>query len=210
LEEHYKLYLIVSDTRFHNLSSLDRTVLRSGKDGVVLLDDVATVSKATAPHWTRVTADGHDAVTFQIYQQPGANTVKIASELKDKLAGFRKHLPQGLTISNWYDQSDLVLSSAGSVRDAIVAGVLLSGFVLLLFLRSLKMTLIAIIAVPSVLASTVLLLYVLHMSFNIMTLGGMAAAVGLIIDDTVVMMEHIIRRLRGGAGDHHGRVMRAA
>jgi CzcA family heavy metal efflux pump len=210
LEDHYKLYLIVSDTRFHDLPSLGRTVLRSGKDGVVLLEDVATVSKATVPHWTRVTADGHDAVTFQIYQQPGANTVKIASELKAKLSAFRKHLPRDLTISNWYDQSDLVLSSAGSVRDAIVAGVLLSGLVLLLFLRSLKITLIAIIAVPSVLAATVLLLYVLHMSFNIMTLGGMAAAVGLIIDDTVVMMEHIIRRLRGGMGDHHGRVMRAA
>ena len=69
---------------------------------------------------------------------------------------------------------------------------------------------IAIISVPSVLAATVLMLYVLHMSFNIMTLGGMAAAVGLIIDDTIVMVEHIMRRLRGATSDHHKQVMRAA
>ncbi len=89
-------------------------------------------------------------------------------------------------------------------------GVVLAALILLLFLRSIKITLIAIISVPSVLAATVLLLYVLHMSFNIMTLGGMAAAVGLIIDDTIVMVEHIMRRMRGGAGDHHELVMRAA
>ncbi len=103
-------------------------------------------------------------------------------------------------MANWYDQSDLILASAGSVRDAVLIGVGLAALVLLLFLRNWKMTLIATLAVPAVLAATVLLLYVLHMSFNIMTLGGMAAAVGLIIDDAIVIVEHIIRRLRSGSG----------
>ncbi len=210
LEDHYKLYLVVSDTRLHDLSSIRQTALRSGEDGVVLLDDVATVSRTTAPRWTRVTADGHEAVIFQIYQQPGGSTVEIDRELKAKLAEFHKHLPPGVAIANWYDQSELVLASAAGVRDAILIGVVLAAIVLLLFLRNLKITLIAVISVPAVLASTVLLLYVLHMSFNIMTLGGMAAAVGLIIDDTIVMVEHIIRRLRGSTGDHHRHVMRAA
>ncbi|MFZ0927185.1 MAG: efflux RND transporter permease subunit [Syntrophobacteraceae bacterium] len=210
LEDHYKLYLVVSDTQFANLSNISMTALRSGKDGVVLVEDVATVARATAPRWTKVTADGHDAVIFQIYQQPGGNTVQIGRELKAKLAEYHKYLPKDVKISNWYDQSDLILSSAASVRDAILIGVLLAALILLLFLRSLKITLIAIISVPSVLAATVLLLYVLHMSFNIMTLGGMAAAVGLIIDDTIVMVEHIMRRLRGSTGDHHLQVMRAA
>ena len=208
LEDHYKLYLVVSDTRFHNLSSVRHTVLRSGKDGVVLLDDVATVSRSTVPRYNRVTADGRQAVIFQVYQQPGGNTVQIDRELKAKLADFRKRLPSGVTIAKWYDQSELILASASSVRDAIFIGVLLAAFVLLLFLRNLKVTLIAVIAVPAVLAAALLLLHVLGMSFNIMTLGGMAAAVGLIIDDSIVMVEHIIRRLRGG-GDHHGKVMEA-
>ncbi len=104
----------------------------------------------------------------------------------------------------------LVTAAAESVRDAILIGVGLAALVLLAFLRNLKITLIAIVVVPAVLAATVILLTVLNMSFNIMTLGGMAAAVGLIIDDAIVMIEHIVRRLRGHAGNHRGRVLEAA
>jgi len=96
------------------------------------------------------------------------------------------------------------------VRDAIMIGTGLAVLVLLAFLRNIKITLIAAVVVPAVLAATVVLLYVLGMSFNIMTLGGMAAAVGLIIDDAIVMIEHIVRRLRGAGAEHHGRVMSAA
>jgi multidrug efflux pump subunit AcrB len=157
-----------------------------------------------------VTADGRDAVLFSVYQQPGSNSVQIASDIKAKLATFRGQLPPGVRIASWYDQSELVLASATSVRDAVLIGVALSALVLLVFLRNLKVTLIAIVVVPAVLASTVVLLQVLGMSFNIMTLGGMAAAVGLIIDDAIVMIEHIMRRLQGGEGHVHERVRDAA
>ncbi len=210
MEDHYKLYLAMSDTRLLNLEQIRNTILRSGQGGLVRLDDVAVVSEGTTPQWTRVTADGHDAVIFQVHQQPGGNTVKIAEEIKAKLAEFRKQLPAGVKIANWYDQSELILSSAASVRDSILVGVVFAVMILLLFLRNLKVTLIAAHVVPGVLAATILLLYVFHMSFNIMTLGGMAAAVGLIIDDAIVMVEHIMRRIREGAGDHRGRVMGAA
>ena len=126
--------------------------------------------------------------------------MQIARDIKTKLAEFRNQLPAGVKVANWYDQSELIVSSAQSVRDAIIVGVVFAVLILLLFLRNLKVTLIAAIAVPSVLAATVLLLYVFNMSFNMMTLGGMAAAVGLIIDDAIVMVEHITRRLsEGGA-----------
>ncbi len=210
LEDHYKLYLAMSDTRFNNLGQIRNTVLRSGKDGPVLLEDVAAVSRGSVPQWTRVTADGHDAVLLNVYQQPGGNTVQIAKDLKAKLAAFKGQIPAGIKIANWYDQSQLIISSAGNVRDAILIGIALAAVILFLFLRNIKITLIAIITVPGVLAATVLLLYVLGQSFNIMTLGGMAAAVGLIIDDTIVMLEHIIRRLRGNPGEHHKKVVRAA
>ena len=123
---------------------------------------------------------------------------------------LKAHLPSGIRIGNWYDQSDLIVASAASVRDAVLTGVGLAAVVLLLFLRNWKITLIATLCVPAVLAITVLLLYVLGMSFNIMTLGGMAAAVGLIIDDAIVMVEQIARHLRDGDRDQAHRVQRAA
>jgi len=196
MEDHYKLYLLLSDTRIRSLKTIEESVLRSGAGGLVRLEDIARIYPATVPQWLRVTADGRDAVLVQVYQQPGGNTVQIVQGVKQRLAGFRDKLPSGVIIANWYDQSQLITASAGSVRDAIAIGVALAAVVLLVFLRSLKITLIAILVVPSVLASTLLLLDVLHMSFNIMTLGGMAAAVGLIVDDAIVMIEHIIRRLR--------------
>jgi CzcA family heavy metal efflux pump len=210
LEDHYKFYLVISDTRLHNLEQIRETIIRSGENGIVQLDDVATVSSGTAPRLTRVTADGHDAVILEVYQQPDGNTVEIAGDIKEKLGELHKQLPTGVKVANWYNQGELVVSSATSVRNAILIGIVLASLILWLFLRNLKTTLIAIISVPGALAGTVLLLYVLHMSFNIMTLGGMAAAVGLIIDDTIVMVEHIIRRMRENSGDYKGRVIRAA
>src|SRR6266850_2527881 len=209
LEDHYKLYLAMSDTRLMSIEQIRATILRAGPARLVRLGDVATVSEGTAPQWVRVTADGHDAVIFQVHQQPGGNTVQIARDIKTKLAEFRKQLPAGVNVANWYDQSELIVSSARSVRDAIIVGVVFAVLILLLFLRNLKVTLIAAIAVPSVLAATVLLLYVFSMSFNMMTLGGMAAAVGLIIDDAIVMVEHIARRLSEG-GALPGRALQAA
>jgi CzcA family heavy metal efflux pump len=210
LEDHYKLYLAIADTRLHDVRQIGMTVLKSGSNGLVHLEDVASVSKSVAPQWMRVNADGHDAVLFQIYQQPGGNSVRIAKDVKARLASFKPKLPSGVRIANWYDQSELVVSSAASVRDAILIGIVLAALVLFVFLRNTKVTFIAMLVVPAVLAITVVLLQVLDMSFNIMTLGGMAAAVGLIIDDAIVMVEQIMRRLHTGNIPHHQRVMNAA
>ena len=210
LEEHDKLYLVVTNTSFTDLKQIAATVLRSDQDGTVRLSDVATVSHDAVPQWSRVTADGRDAVIFQVYQQPGGNTVQIATDIKARLAELERSLPKDVKVANWYDQSELIVASAQSVRDAVVVGVILAILILLLFLRNIKTTLIAAIIVPAVLAITVLVLFALNMSFNIMTLGGMAAAVGLIIDDSIVMIEHLMRRLRGGEGKPGERIKLAA
>jgi CzcA family heavy metal efflux pump len=210
LEDHYKLYLVVADNLLDGVDTLRRTVIRSAPDGVVTVGDVATaVQRSTVPQWTRVTAEGKDAVLFNVYQQPGGNSVQIAGQVKTLLGQFQGQLPPGVTIANWYDQSQLVTASAASVRDAILIGVVLAALVLLVFLRSWRVTIIAVMVVPAALSATIVLLYVLNLSFNIMTLGGMAAAVGLIIDDAIVMIEHIVRRQQaaGGAG---GSVLAAA
>ncbi|HEV7994533.1 MAG TPA: efflux RND transporter permease subunit [Gemmatimonadaceae bacterium] len=210
VEDHYKLFLEISDTQLAGVDQIRHTILKSGTNGVVELEDVATVERSTVPQWTRVTADGKDAVLFSVYQQPASNSVQIAADVKAKLDSFTVHLPPGVRIANWYDQSQLVTSAETSVRDAILIGIVLAAIVLFVFLRNVKVTLIAIMVVPAVLASTVVLLSVLGMSFNIMTLGGMAAAVGLIIDDAIVMIEHIVRRLRGAAVHTEDQVMHAA
>lgn len=208
LEEHYKLYLGISDARLKNLDDIRETILRTGTNGLVRLKDIGSVGISTVPQWIRVNADGHDAVLLDVYQQPGGNSVQIARDIDRKLRDYG--FPAGVKVAKWYDQSQLVVASAASVRDAILIGAALAAVVLLIFLRNIKITLIAVIVVPAVLASTVVILHILGMSFNIMTLGGMAAAVGLIIDDAIVMLEHIIRRLRANPGDHHGRVMSAS
>ena len=210
VEDHYQLYLVVSDSRYQSFAQISNTVLRTGPNGLVRLGDVARVTDSTVPQFIRVTADGHDAVLLDVYQQPDGNSVQIADDIKSVLANSKDVLPPGVKLATWYDQSVLVTESAKSVRDAILIGIVLAAIVLFVFLRNTKITLIAIVVVPTVLATTVTLLLFFGMGFNIMTLGGMAAAVGLIIDDAVVMIEHIVRRLRDAPENHRGRVMLAA
>jgi CzcA family heavy metal efflux pump len=204
LEDHHKLFLVVSNEILNGVEPIRHTVVKTLPDGVITVDDVATVRRSTAPQWIRVTADGHDAVLINVYQQPGGNSVQIARDVQMRLDEMRSKLPPGISIANWYDQSQLVTASAASVRDAIIIGAVLAALVLLLFLRSWRVTLIALLVVPAALSATILLLSALNMSFNIMTLGGMAAAVGLIIDDAIVMIEHVIRRVRRAGGAQRG------
>jgi CzcA family heavy metal efflux pump len=211
LEDHYKLYLVVSNDTLSGLDQLRRTVVKTMPNGsVITINDIATVERSTAPQWTRVTADGQDAILINVFQQPGGNSVQIAGAIRARLDELQSKLPPGITVANWYDQSQLVTASAASVRDAILIGAVLAALVLLVFLRSWRVTLIAMLVVPAALSATIVLLYALHMSFNIMTLGGMAAAVGLIIDDAIVMIEHIVRRMRQAGPSNKGVLAAAA
>jgi len=200
LQDHYKLYLLLANNQPTTVAALGDIVLRADSRGVLRLKDVATLGMSHQPQWVRTTADGHDAVLMQVFQQPDGNSVQIARDVKQRLADYEKQAPNGLHVANWYDQTQLVLGAAGSVRDAILIGIVLAGLVLFAFLRNARVILVAMIVVPATLAITVLLLDLLHMSFNMMTLGGMAAAVGLLVDDVIVMLEHIMRRLRDGSG----------
>jgi CzcA family heavy metal efflux pump len=210
VSDHYKLYLLLANNQPTTVAALRAIVVRAGPVGVVRLGDVATVSLDHVPQWIRVNADGQNAVLLQVYQQPDGNSVQIAGEVKQRLADYAPQMPAGVQIANWYDQTQLVTGAAASVRDAIMIGIVLAGLVLFVFLRNTRVILVALIVVPAVLAITVLLLSVLGMSFNMMTLGGMAAAVGLIIDDVIVMLEHIMRRLNQGEGEVHERIAGAA
>ncbi len=195
LQDRNKLFLVVSNSNLRSIEDLKALVVRGDATGVVRLSDVADVVPGTAPFWLRVVEDGKPAVLFNVYEQPDGNAVQIASDVRARLATYV--LPKGVRLANWYDQSTLVLESGASVRDAVIIGLILASGVLLLFLRNVRVTLVAILVVPATLMVTALVLGVLGMSFNIMTLGGIAAAVGLVIDDMIVIIEHIARR----AGD---------
>ena len=198
IEDHYKLFLLMAEATPPDLAALRELVIKGGPN-LIRLQDLGTVTLGTVPQWLKVTADGKAAVSLQIYQQPGGNTVAIVHEVAARLAALKPQLPVGLKISNWYDQSQLIVAATRSMRDAIIIGVVLAGGVLLLFLRNLRITVLAVLMVPTVLAVTVLCLLVLGMSFDIMTLGGMAAAVGLVVDDAIVMIEHLVHRLESRA-----------
>ncbi|TAL86652.1 MAG: efflux RND transporter permease subunit [Rhodanobacter sp.] len=210
VSDHYKLFLLLANNQPKTVAALRDIVVRAGPGGVVRVGDVARVSLSHVPQWIRVNADGQNAVLMQVYQQPAGNSVQIAKAVKKRLADYAPQMPPGVKVANWYDQTQLVTGAATSVRDAILIGIVLAGLVLFVFLRNTRVILIALIVVPSVLGITVLLLHVLGMSFNMMTLGGMAAAVGLIIDDVIVMLEHIMRRLSQGEGKIHERIAGAA
>jgi multidrug efflux pump subunit AcrB len=199
VQDRGRLSLVLADRSITSAAEVDAIVVRSDPNGVVRIRDLATVQQGVVPKWQRIVEDGKPAVLFNIYEQPDGNAVQIAHTVAQKLAGFK--LPPSVKLVNWYDQSELVTQSVASVRDAVIIGLLLAAGVLLMFLRNWRVTMVAVVVVPVTIASTMLALSLFGMSFNIMTLGGIAAAVGLLIDDVIVMIEHIARRA-GALGDN--------
>lgn len=195
LEDRYRLYLGLLDTRLRDADDIRHTLLRATPAGVIELEDVGEVRLGEIPEWTRVNADGKDAVLINILQQRGASTVALVRDVQARMAELKSLLPADVKIASYYDQSELIVASASSVRDAILFGALLAAVVLWLALSNWRITLIVSLVLPLVLLATCVLLRQFGQGFNIMTLGGMAAAVGLVVDDAVVMIEHIARRL---------------
>ena len=201
VEDRHRLYLTLVENRLASESDILAIPVKSGTlagEGVVTLGQIATVRRAPAPRWTKVTSNGSDAVLVNIRQTPTADAVALVKDVNARITSTS--LPSDVKVSPFYDQSELVTGAATSVRDAILLGAVLAGLVLFLFLRSWRLMVITAALLPAVLAATCLALYTLHMSFNMMTLGGMAAAVGLVVDDAVVMLEHLMRRLQEAEG----------
>ncbi|MGA8551923.1 MAG: efflux RND transporter permease subunit, partial [Stellaceae bacterium] len=194
IEDNDLLYLAISNNAFASVRSVGNVALRTGKDGLVRLADIATVAMGAVPQWLLVDDNGQPAVTFDVYQQDSADSLSLGKAVAARLATFMQSQPKSIHLYKWYDQTELVRSSIGAVEEAILIGLVFAALVILAFLRNWRVTLVAIMVVPLSVMITVLLLSVLGMTFNIMTLGGLAAAIGLLIDDSVVMIEHIVRR----------------
>jgi multidrug efflux pump subunit AcrB len=194
LEDNALLYLTIANNAFTSVASVSAVSLRTGKGAIVRLADIAAVEMGATPQWLLVDDNGQPAVTFDVYQQDSADSIALAKAVGERLAGFMKTQPASIKLLKWYDQTELVRSSIAAVEEAILIGLALSALVIFAFLRNARATLVAVTVVPLSVFITVLLLSLLGMTFNIMTLGGIAAAVGLLIDDAIVMIEHIARR----------------
>ncbi|HWP47269.1 MAG TPA: efflux RND transporter permease subunit [Candidatus Limnocylindrales bacterium] len=198
LEENYQLYLVLVSGQVNDSEGIKNLILKVDNKVPIRLRDLATVEPAVRPENVIVTANGTQAVLINIYSQPGGNTVRIADEVKNTLEPLRRQIPPDVVISTFYDQSLLVRESIKNVRDSILLGLCLSTLILVLFLKTWRSTVVAILVIPSTVLITFVLMYVWNMSFNLMTLGGIAAAVGLIIDDAIVVVENIVKHLDDG------------
>jgi multidrug efflux pump subunit AcrB len=211
LEDNDLLYLTVSDNAFASAGSVGDVELRNSNGGIVRLRDIAKVTMGAVPQWLLVDDNGQPAVTFDVFQQDSADSLSLEKEVAARLATFMKTQPKSIHLYKWYDQTELVRSSIAAVEEAIGIGLVFAALVILAFLRNWRATAVAMLVVPLSVLITVLLLSVLGMSFNIMTLGGVAAAIGLLIDDVIVMIEQIARRAGvPGLDQPHATVLLAA
>jgi CzcA family heavy metal efflux pump len=209
LEQNHQLVLGLVSGQVHNPEEMSGIVVKTTSSGSpIRIRDVASVSPSVKPVYTVVTANGKPAVLLNIYRQPDSNTVSVADEVHKKITDLERSLPQGVSIEPFYDQSQLVSASIKSVRDAIVIGVVFAAIILFLFLRDWGTSIVAGLVIPVTIAVTFIVLRAIGQSFNLMTLGGLAAAVGLVIDDAIVVVENIV--LHRDAGQSRAEAIRSA
>jgi multidrug efflux pump subunit AcrB len=193
LERNHQLYLGLISGQVRDPQQIAATIVKTTAAGVpVRVGDVAKVEPAVRPLYTIVSANGKPAVLLSINRQPDSNTVQVAEEAHAEVVSIRKSLPPGVEIHPFYDQSDIVRQSISSVRDAILIGLILASIILVIFLRDWGTSIVAGLVIPVTIAVTFIALKWMGESFNLMTLGGLAAAVGLVIDDAIVVVENIV------------------
>jgi len=200
-ERNHQLVLGLVNGQARTTDDLAQTVIKNTAAGIpVRIGDVATVQQSVKPLYTIVRADGKPAVLLNINRQPDSNTVAVANAVHDEVQRIRSTLPPGIKLIPFYDQSGIVQDSIKSVRDAILLGLILSAVVLVVFLRDWGSSVVAGLVIPVTIFVTFIALKILGQSFNLMTLGGLAAAVGLVIDDAIVVVENIVLHRDAGEG----------
>ncbi len=199
LENRHQLVLALVSGQATTPQQISDIVLKLTPSGLpVRIGDVASVASSVKPVYTQVTANGKPAVLLNVFRQPNSNTVTVARAVQAEMQDLRRALPAGVEISSFYDQSTVVESSISSVRDAILIGLVLAAIILFLFLRDWGSSLVAGLVIPATIGVTCIALRAFGQSFNLMTLGGLAAAVGLVIDDAIVVVENIVLHRQTG------------
>ena len=193
IEHSHQLVLGLISGQVRTPEQIGQIVVKSSPTGIpIRLGDIAKIAPSVAPVYTMVTANGKPAVLLNVDRQPESNTLDVANEVHALIQQLTPGLPPGVHLEPFYDQSTIVHDSISSVRDAVLIGILLSSIILVLFLRDWGTSLVAGLVIPITLLITFIVLKMTNQSFNLMTLGGLAAAVGLVIDDAIVVLENIV------------------
>ncbi len=209
IENEHQLALGLVSGRVSSPEQIAQIVVKTTTAGVpTRLGDIASIAPSVAPTYTIVTANGKPAVLINVNRQPESNTMAVANEVHTLIQELVPALPPGVHLEPFYDQSTIVHDSIASVRDAVLLGIVLSSIILVLFLRDWGSSLVAGLVIPVTLLITFIVLKVTNQSFNLMTLGGLAAAVGLVIDDAIVVLENIV--LHRDAGQSRLRAIQSA
>jgi CzcA family heavy metal efflux pump len=209
MEANHQLVLSLVSGQATTPPEIADIVVKNTQAGIpVRIGDIASVHSSVKPVYTIVTSNGKPSVLLNINRQPDSNTVQVADAVHAEIDAIRKTLPKGVTLQPFYDQSDLVRAAISSVRDAILIGLVLAAIILVLFLRDWGSSIVAGLVIPATVAITFIGLRLFGQSFNLMTLGGLAAAVGLVIDDAIVVVENIV--MHRDAGQSRGEAIRSA
>jgi len=199
VESNHQLVLSLVSGQTRTPEEIGDIVVKTSPSGLpIRIGDVAAVLNSVRPVYTRVTANGKSAVLLNINRQPDSNTVTVADAVHAEIAAIETTLPRGVELKPFYDQSEIVNDSIKGVRDAILIGLLLASIILVLFLRDWGTSLVAGLVIPATIAVTFITLRIMGESFDLMTLGGLAAAVGLVIDDAIVVVENIVMHRDSG------------
>ena len=193
LSDYRYLYLTITDAQVDKKDELENLVISNNGKGIVTLKDVALVEIREAKEYIKVNANGRESVLVAVLKQPNANLISLNDAMNDKVEALKKILPKNIKITPYYEQATFVNDAVKSVTDSLLIGLLLAICVAVLFLKSAKASITILITIPVTLGLTLIVLYFTGQSFNIMTLGAIAAALGLIIDDAIVVVEQIYR-----------------
>ena len=199
-EENHTLYLAVVDGRLHDIDEIGNQVVTVAGGVPVRIRDFARVERGPEPVFNIVTAEGVNAVLLNIRSQPDGSTLDIARDLRAEIQAVKRELPPDVKVAFFYDQSQIVRESVRSVWEAIFFGLILSVCIIYVFLRNWSTTLVATLVIPVTVLVTLVAMKVAGLTFNLMTLGGIAAAIGLVIDDAIVVVEALHGRLMAGLG----------
>jgi multidrug efflux pump subunit AcrB len=193
LSDYRLLYLTITDATVHSLEELQNLVISGNGRRTVLLRDIATVSVKPGVEYTKINANGREGVLVAVIKQPNANLVDLSDAMAKRVEELRKILPAGVQLKPYYVQADFVQDAVHSVTDSLWIGLALAILVAIIFLRSLKASATILITIPVTICLTLVGINAIGYTLNIMTLGAIAAAIGLIIDDAIVVMEQIHR-----------------
>ena len=193
LADYKFLYLTVTDATITSKEDLENLIILNKGKRIIQVKDIAQVQITESVEYTKINANGRDAILIAVVKQPSSNLVDLSSQMEEKVEELRRILPVGVSIKPYYIQAGFVNESVKSVTDSLWIGLALAIVVAVIFLRSLKASATILLTIPITLALTLIVLLLTGSTFNIMTLGAIAAAIGLIIDDAIVVVEQIHR-----------------